>query len=166
MPTQLVRRRDFVTGLGAIAVFAGDTPTLFADERVFGVRRVGRRSSSSGRAFPAIAAASMPENLEIGSPELGIPMRGPIGLEESLVQAGYVELRRYRFHGAEDSIRVCETFIHGGLQPLLRGEAGDFLFGFETLASREKAWRELNSAPQWLQLRAQLVDVAIYKVPN
>jgi hypothetical protein len=160
----LVRRRDFLTGIGAIAVLAGDTPKLLAGEREFGVRRVCGRTFS-GRTFPAIAAASMPENFVIGSPALGIPMRGPIGLEESLSRAGYIELRRYRFNCEEDRIRGLQAFMRAGIQPLLVGEAGDFLFGFATLASREKAWRELTS-PQWLQLRAQLVDVAIYKVPK
>jgi hypothetical protein len=152
-------------GIGAVAVMAADTPKLFGGEREFGVLRVGG-STFSGRTFPAIAAASMPEHLVIGHRELGIPMRGSINLEESLARASYVEFRRYRFRSAEDSLRARETFIDGGLKPLLRGKAGDFLFGFETLASREKAWRELNSLPQWFELRAHLEDLAIYKVPK
>jgi hypothetical protein len=93
-------------------------------------------------------------------------MRGTIGLEESVARAGYVELRRYRFHCEEHRVRARETFISNGIQPLLTGEAGDFLFGFETLASREKAWRELNSTRRWLRLGAQLEDLAIYRVPK
>jgi hypothetical protein len=164
MPEHLVRRRDFVTGLGAIAVLAADSSKLFADERVFGVRRVCGPVLSGGM-FPAIAAASMPESLAIGTPALGIPMRGPVGLEESLARAGYVELRRYRFYREEDRIHAREAFINGGVQPLLTGKE-DFLFGFETLADREKTWRELNSAWQRLELRAQLEDLAIYKAPK
>jgi len=160
MPVHL-RRRDFVAAIGAIAVTAADTSKLFGEGRGFGVRRVSGRTS--GKMFPAIAAASMPENLVIGNPGPGILMFGPIDLEEGLARAGYVELRRYRFECEADRVRAYETFVHRGIQPLLVGETGEFLFGFETLANREKAWRELNSAPHWLQQRARLEDLAIYK---
>ena len=42
----LVRRRDFVTGMGAMAALAANTHKLFADEKLketlFGVRRLRR----------------------------------------------------------------------------------------------------------------------------
>lgn len=163
MPVALVRRRDFVTGMGAIAVLAANTPKLFADERVFGVRRL-RRRDSSGIAFPAIAAASMPEILVIGDSVPGVPMRGHADIEKSIARVGYLELRRYRFDREEDRSLALAFFLRVGMEPLLIGEAGNFLFGFDTLATREKAWREIIAEPQWDELRAQLEDLAIYKV--
>jgi hypothetical protein len=82
-----------------------------------------------------------------------------------LARAGYLELRRYRFDREEDRLQAREVFVRAGIRPLLTGEAGEFLFGFETLASREKAWREIIAEPQWAGLRAQLEDLAIYKTP-
>ena len=166
MPVRLVRRRDFVTGMGASALLAANTGKLLADERVFVVRRLWGdvlRQASSVTAFPAIAAASMPELLVIGDFARGVPMRGRADLGESLARAGYVELRRYRFDREEDRLRAREAFVRASIQPLLVGEAGDFLFGFETLARREKAWREIIAEPQWAALRAKLEDLAIYK---
>ena len=93
-------------------------------------------------------------------------MRGHADLEERLARAGYVELRRYRFDREEDRLLAPEVFVRAGIRPLLTGEAGDFLFGFETLATREKAWREISGEPEWAGLRAQLEDLAIYKMPG
>lgn len=90
-------------------------------------------------------------------------MRGYADLGESLARTGYVELRRYRFDRDEDRLRAREVFARAGFQLLLVGEAGDFLFRFETLAMREKAWREIITEPQWQGLRAKLEDLAIYK---
>jgi len=166
MADPLVRRRDFVIGMGAISGLAASTSKLSADERVFGVRRSRgdvRLNATCDLAFPAIAAASMPEVLVIGDGAPGVRMRGRADLGESLAGAGYVELRRYRFDRDEDRVRAREVFVRAGIQPLLTGESGDFLFGFKTLGSREKAWREIIVEPQWVGLRAQLQDVAIYK---
>ncbi len=162
MAARLVRRRDFVSGLGVLAGWAASTSKLFADERVFGVRRLSGHASS-GIAFAAIAAASMPEILVIGDSISGVPMRSHADLQESLAWARYVEFRRYRFDHEEDRLRAREVFLQAGMPPLLTGESGDFLFGFETLASREKAWREIIAEPQWAGLNAQLEDLAIYK---
>ena len=87
-------------------------------------------------------------------------------LERAWHRAGYVELRRYRFDREEDRVRAPEVFVRAGIPPLLTGETGDFLFKFETLASREKAWREIIGHAQWLASRAQFEDLAIYKVPK
>ena len=168
MPVSLLRRRDFVTGI-AIAALAARTPKLFAgekvDKRAFGVRRIWR-PAASGISFPAIAAASMPEILVIGDSSRGIPMRGHADLGNSLARAGYLEFRRYRLHCEEDRIHAQELFIRAGIEPLLIGDSGDFLFSFETLASREKAWREIIPQPESMALRAQLLELAIYEVPK
>lgn len=163
MPLHL-GRRDFLARLGAIAVIGASTAKVIAEERVFGIRRLHRNPASgvafSGIAFPAIAASSLPEILVLGHAASGESMRGGGDLEEKLARSGYVELRRYRFESEKELDHARGAFAKGGIQPLLTGENGTFVFGFETLSSREKAWRELSG----LGFRASLEDLAIYRV--
>ena len=184
-----LHRRAFLICLGCAGV-ALRVPELAADNRFFGVRRVCGYSGS-GIALPAVAAASMPETLVIGHSASGVPMRGKADFQETLARSGYAELRKYRLdrkanRGAsapqcrlrtdslapplfadslgESFARITEILTRYGIRPLLTGSHGIFLFGFETLASREKAWRELSAEPEWLGIRTQLEDLAIYKV--
>ena len=90
-------------------------------------------------------------------------MRGEEDFQERFARAGYIELRRY--HGATTaSVRM--TLAKCGVTPLLTGMDGSCLFAFETLGHREKAWRELSAERRWQELRTQLKDLAIYKVPQ
>lgn len=82
-----------------------------------------------------------------------------------LAQAGYVEFRSYRVHFPAGVQRLEVTLQRHGIRPILTGEKGAFLFAFDTLATREKAWRELNSRREWLELGSKLEDLAIYKNP-
>ena len=165
--TMLVRRlhrRAFLIGLGCAGV-AVNARGLSEDDRFFGVRRVCGYSGS-GIALPAVAAASMPETLVISHSASGVPMCGKADFQETLARTGYAEYRKYRLDRKECFARMAETFTRYGIRPLLTGSRGTFLFGFETLASREKAWRELSAEPEWLGIGTQLEELAIYKVPE
>jgi hypothetical protein len=157
-----LHRRAFLIGLGCAGVTVS-VLELSADNRFFGVRRVCGYSGS-GIALPAVAAASMPETLVIGHSASGVPMRGKADFQETLARIGYAEYRKYRLDRKESFAGMAETFTRYGIRPLLTGFHGTFLFGFETLASREKAWRELSAEPEWLGIRTQLEELAIYKV--
>jgi hypothetical protein len=153
-----INRRAFCTALGLTA--GAIVPReLQAGARVFGVCRL-RRYAGSGLSLPAVAAACMPESLVIEHAGCGSPMRGNADALERIARAGYVEFRRYR---QEFSLHTQETLMRCGNRPILQGENGAFLFAFDTLASREKAWRELSSRPEWLRLEVKLEELAIYR---
>ena len=156
MSEQWLNRRAFLSGLGCAGLTAG-LPKLSAAERLFGVCRV-REYSGSGIALPAIASACMPETLVITPADGDLVMHGSADLEETLSH-GYVEFRKYSLDRPE---RMYKTLLRHGIRPLLTGAEGAFLFSFATLASREKAWRELSAASDWMDLRPQLTDLAIF----
>ena len=162
MPIRWLNRRAFLRGLGCTFALA----KLSAADRSFSVRRV-REYSGSGIALPAIAAACMPETLVIAQDADGEPipmlMYGRAGFMKSLDRSGFVELRRYDVDREDALARMENIFSRHGIRPLLRGTPGTFLFGFSTLASREKVWRELNAKPEWLKMGARLGDLAIYE---
>lgn len=146
-----LNRRAFLTGLGCIGV----TASLPANDRLLGVRRVSEYSGS-GIALPAVAAARMPETLVIEH-----------GKEEFLERLGrsrYVEFRRYAFERPETFVEIQRALTRFGIYPLVAGPDGIFLFGFATLAHREKIWRELCAEPEWRKLGPQLGELSIYKV--
>jgi hypothetical protein len=47
----------------------------------------------------------------------------------------------------------------------LRLENGKFLFSFDSLASRERAWREMGADPGWIEMRQNAVvnEIALYR---
>jgi hypothetical protein len=47
----------------------------------------------------------------------------------------------------------------------LRLENGKFLFPFESLASREQAWRRMSADPKWIAVRQStaLNEIALYR---
>jgi hypothetical protein len=47
----------------------------------------------------------------------------------------------------------------------LRLENGKFLFSFDSLALRERAWREMSADPQWIGVRQNAVvnEIALYR---
>jgi hypothetical protein len=154
-----INRRTFLNGLGVTGFALREWS---ADAQVFSVRRL-RRYTGSGLSLPAVAAACMPESLVIEPSGNGAPMRGNVSALERLARAGYVELRRYRQDGA---VGLQETLLSHGIPPLLTGENGAFLFAFDTLANREKSWRELSSQREWLELEGKLEELAIYQMPD
>jgi hypothetical protein len=85
----------------------------------------------------AIAAERMPHRLTIS----GVP-RSP-----------FFEIRDY---GTE-----CPAIFGGAL----RLENGKFLFAFESLEARERAWREWSADPRWIAVRrnAVLNEIALYR---
>jgi hypothetical protein len=106
----------------------------------------------------------MPEMLVIAHSAVGVPMCGRANFLESLGLAGFVEFRRYELERKENLVHMHKILARHGIHPLLTGTEGAFLFGFATLARREKVWRELSAAPEWPQLGVQLGELAIYKV--
>jgi hypothetical protein len=47
----------------------------------------------------------------------------------------------------------------------LRLENGKFLFSFDSLASRERTWREMSANPEWIAMRqnAAVNEIALYR---
>ena len=66
----------------------------------------------------------------------------------------YFELRDY------GTPEVCSILEKWGMKPVLR-EGGRLLFAFESLAQRERAWRELSFDADWKC--ADLREVALYR---
>jgi hypothetical protein len=85
----------------------------------------------------AIAAERMPQRMVVW----GVP------------RAAVYELRDYGASGAE----VVEGLGRRGIRGVLWDD-GRVLFGFESLAERERAWREAGSDPDWAAR-----EIAVYK---
>jgi hypothetical protein len=88
----------------------------------------------------AIAAESMPHQLIVRSVE----------------KAPFFELRDY------GEAKVAQVLKRHGIRIALE-EDGRFLFSFESLASRERAWREISADAEWIALRPQVSEISIYK---
>jgi hypothetical protein len=73
----------------------------------------------------------------------------------------FFELRDY---GAEGT-RVIGVLNRHGIRAVLE-EGGRFLFPFETLASREKAWRDVSVDAEWVGLRESvaLKELAVFRL--
>jgi hypothetical protein len=91
----------------------------------------------------AIAAERMPHRLVVS------------GVERS----AFFELRNY------ESGVPLEIFERHGIRAVLRRN-GRYLFAFESLAARERAWRELSADSHWIaaQRNAPLKEIALYRV--
>ena len=85
----------------------------------------------------AIAAERMPHRIVVS------------GIE----RAPFFELRDY------GSAEVAEVLERHGIRTAW-GEGGRFLIPFETLAERERAWREVGGKADWASLR----EIAVYRV--
>jgi hypothetical protein len=72
--------------------------------------------------------------------------------------AAFFELRDYGAAGA----RVMAVLLRRGMRPVLQ-ENGRFLFAFETLAARERMWREIGADPEWTSLRVDLHEVTVFQ---
>ncbi len=147
-----LNRRAFLTGVGCVGATAG-LADLSANDRFLGVRRVPEYSGP-GIALRAVAAARMPEVLVIE--------RGEREFLERLGRSRYVELRRYVSDCQEPLIEIARTLTSLGIHSLLSGADGIFLFGFATLADREKIWRELGAEAEWSKLGARVGELSIY----
>lgn len=90
----------------------------------------------------AIAAERMPHR---------VVLRG-------VARAAFFEVRDY---GAS-ARRVAGVVHRRGIRPVLLGN-GRVLFAFETLAARERAWREVNADPEWIGLGVGLKELAIFR---
>jgi len=66
--------------------------------------------------------------------------------------APYFELRDYGAARAD----VVAALSERGIRPVLR-ENGRLLFAFESLAAREKAWREAGADPEWIRVGRSVV---------
>jgi hypothetical protein len=92
----------------------------------------------------AIAAERMPHRMVVSGVE----------------RAAYFELRDY---GISEP-RMLEAWNRCGIRPVLE-ENGGFLIPFETLAARERAWRELSVDAEWMKLGTRLVlkRIAVFR---
>ena len=73
-----------------------------------------------------------------------------------VARAPFFELRDYGMD--------CQE-LYGIFSHALRLENGKFLFPFESLAARERAWREMSADPKWIAVRqnADLNEIAVYR---
>jgi hypothetical protein len=92
----------------------------------------------------AIAAERMPHRMVV------------IGVS----RAPFFELRDYGVSAAD----VAGMLNRCGICPAVQHD-GRLLLPFESLALREKAWRELSADPEWLAMpgSADLKEVALYR---
>jgi hypothetical protein len=92
----------------------------------------------------AIAAARMPQRVVVRGVE----------------PAAFFELRDYGISGP----RMLEAWNRCGIRPVLE-ENGRFLIPFETLAARERAWRELSFDTEWIGMekRVALKELTLYR---
>jgi hypothetical protein len=68
--------------------------------------------------------------------------------------APFFELRDY------GGARVAEVLNRHGIRPVLE-EGGRFLFSFQSLEVRERAWREIAADAEWCG--AALREIAVYR---
>lgn len=103
-----------------------------------------------GTVLEAIAAAHMPHRLFVRD-------SGLIGADDPRL----FELRVYQ---STAPARLSAIFRRHGIRPLMEG-TGAFLIPFDSLAAREKAWRELGADPEWAEARGEsaLREMAIYR---
>jgi hypothetical protein len=78
-----------------------------------------------------------------------------------VARAPFFELRDY----GSAAPQITGLLNGHGIRAVLE-ENGRFLFPFESLASREKAWRGVSADPEWIGLResAVLNEIAVYRV--
>lgn len=76
-------------------------------------------------------------------------------------RAPFFELRDY---GVSDP-RMVEIWKRRGMWPVL-DERGRFLIPFETLAARERAWREVGGDAEWIGLgkRVVLKELTLFRL--
>jgi hypothetical protein len=75
--------------------------------------------------------------------------------------SAFFELRDY---GVAEP-RLARVLSRIGIQHVLH-ENGKWLFPFESLASREKAWREVSVDPEWIEMRQTLVlkEISVFRI--
>jgi hypothetical protein len=93
----------------------------------------------------AIAAERMPHQL----------------LVSGVAPSDFFELRNYG--GSEE--RLIAVLNRHGIWAALE-ENGRFLFPFESLAARERAWREVSADAEWIALAPRLSEIAIYRASS
>lgn len=90
----------------------------------------------------AIAAERMPQRVVVSG----------------VAGAAFFEVRDYGAAGA----RVASVLCRRGIRPVCQ-ENGRFLFAFETLAARERMWREIGAEPEWMGLGLDLREITVYR---
>jgi hypothetical protein len=71
-----------------------------------------------------------------------------------VAEAAFFEFRDYGAEGA----RVAAVLSRRGIRPVWL-ENGRFLFAFESLEARERAWREMGGDAEWMGL----CEVTVYR---
>jgi hypothetical protein len=89
----------------------------------------------------AIAAERMPHRLVVSGVEM----------------SPFFELRDY----GSAAPRLVAILNRHGIKPVLE-ENGRFLFPFDSLAARERAWRRVSADPEWVRLHAHVSELAVY----
>jgi hypothetical protein len=63
--------------------------------------------------------------------------------------------------------RAVEVLRRCGPLPYGQGPGdGKLLFSFESLASRESAWRRASTDPAWIEIGARLREIAVYRASS
>jgi hypothetical protein len=73
----------------------------------------------------------------------------------------FFELRDY----GRQAPRLAELLNRHGIKAALE-QNGRFLFPFESLAARERAWREVSVDPEWIALQANPREISIYRASS
>jgi hypothetical protein len=120
---------------------AQDAPQgrLGVTRRIFVGTLAGVFAAGNHLVLEAIAAETMPHRL----------------IATGVEKAPFFELRDY---GGANVAAILERH---GIRAVLE-ENGRFLFAFESLAERERAWREVSADAEWQ--RAEVREIAVYRL--
>jgi len=78
-----------------------------------------------------------------------------------VTRSAFFELRDY---GAACP-RLMAVLKRHGIRAVWR-ENGRILIPFETLAARERAWREISADAEWIGLQSQVSAISVYKASS
>lgn len=108
----------------------------------------GMAGACAGRShliLEAIAAERMPQRMVVSG----------------VARSPFFELRDYMVA----TPRMVHLLNRHKIRPVLE-ENGRFLFSFQTLAARERAWRSVSADPEWTELQTNLSEISIYRASS
>lgn len=82
-------------------------------------------------------------------------------LLSGVARSPFFELRDY----GVATPRMVEILNRHEIRPVLE-ESGRFLFPFQTLAARERAWRYVSADPEWIALQTNVSEISIYRASS
>jgi hypothetical protein len=98
-----------------------------------------------GLMLEAVAAERMPHRMVV---------RG-------VARSAFFELRDYGAGGS----RLMAVLKRHGIRAVW-AENGRFLIPFETLAARERAWREISADAEWVGMQPTVSEISVYRASS